>query len=87
MSQDAPQDGSEKTINSFEDVSMAEDGRQLIISITRVASETSRTRIGTIWSHVFTFFYLCVSSMDGRTGKARRKTPFDASMLDLTKTS
>jgi hypothetical protein len=36
MSQDAPQDGDEKTVNSLDDVSVAEDGRQFIISTTGV---------------------------------------------------
>ena len=36
MSQEASQDRCEKTANSFEDVSVAEDGRQFIISTTGV---------------------------------------------------
>jgi hypothetical protein len=36
MSQEAPQDGGEKTVNSFEYVSVAEDGRQFIILTTGV---------------------------------------------------
>lgn len=34
MSQDTLQDGGEKTVNTFEDISVAEDGRQFIISTT-----------------------------------------------------
>ena len=33
-SQDTLQDGDEKTVNTFEDISVAEDGRQFIISTT-----------------------------------------------------